>query len=186
MTFSNVLLTSYQNSEEESLLQSYLKHDTVVQMWTPVKNTECVWVPKVGSYAMAWCVVPIPPVLNFVSNFHSSALKLVSRRIVGLQELTGLFFQSDKESNNNKRASEIDAIPKQFYISHTGGAIGASCVLLIKPTTPDDKPHWQSKMHKPRGICVAVLTNLQEASSLNKLALDIAAAFESSAPLVNN
>lgn len=62
---------------------------------------------------------------------------------------------------------------RQFYVSHTGGAIGASSVLLVLPRnddTPSDKPI--------RGIVVSMIANLQSVG-LNQTALEIAKIFES-------
>lgn len=69
---------------------------------------------------------------------------------------------------------------KRFYVSHSGGAVGASSILLIKPN--DDvgvnSSYVERRRPRPRGITVAVLTNLQECGGLTKLALDIASVFE--------
>lgn len=59
-----------------------------------------------------------------------------------------------------------------YYVSHTGGAIGASSVLLIAP-----KKVGAGETKLPQGIVVAVLANLQGVG-LNKLASSIAQAFE--------
>jgi len=58
-----------------------------------------------------------------------------------------------------------------FYVSHTGGAIGASSVLLIAP-----KPVKQDSM-LPQGVVVAILCNMQGVG-LNQLAVDIAKCFD--------
>jgi len=61
----------------------------------------------------------------------------------------------------------------KFYVAHTGGAIGASSVLLIapKPVTKDN----QNSL--PRGVVVSILCNTQNVS-LIKLAEEIAEYFE--------
>ena len=64
---------------------------------------------------------------------------------------------------------------QRFYISHTGGAIGASSVLLILPSQhqaaefPENSP--------PQGVVVAILVNMTSVG-LNKTALEIAKIFE--------
>lgn len=62
----------------------------------------------------------------------------------------------------------------QFYVSHSGGAAGASSVLLILPRTDEavtsDKP--------VRGIVVSMIANLQNVG-LHRTALEIAKVFES-------
>lgn len=42
-----------------------------------------------------------------------------------------------------------------FYVSHTGGAIGASSVLLIAPKPPNQGGPM------PQGVVVAILCNMQ-------------------------
>ena len=60
------------------------------------------------------------------------------------------------------------------YVSHTGGAIGASSVLLVAPSQPG--PNFDnSKL--PQGVVVAILCNMQGVG-LNKLGADIAAVFQ--------
>ena len=62
---------------------------------------------------------------------------------------------------------------RRFYISHTGGAIGASSVLLVLPRTDEtisnDKP--------VSGIVVSMIVNLQ-CVGLNQTALEIAKVFD--------
>ena len=60
---------------------------------------------------------------------------------------------------------------RPFYVSHTGGAIGCSSVLLVMPTDGTDK--CKNKASPPRGIVVAIMANMQ-AISLNQAALKIA------------
>ena len=62
-------------------------------------------------------------------------------------------------------------LDQPHYVSHTGGAIGASSVLLVAPHQVQD----QAKL--PQGVVVAVLCNLQEVG-LNKLAADVASIFQ--------
>ena len=58
----------------------------------------------------------------------------------------------------------------RHYISHTGGAIGASSVLLIMPSS-------ESNILPPNGVVVSVICNMQSVG-LNKVALKIAKIFE--------
>jgi len=60
------------------------------------------------------------------------------------------------------------------YVSHTGGAIGASSVLLVAPSQPG--PNFDSSK-LPQGVVVAILCNMQGVG-LNKLGADIAAVFQ--------
>lgn len=63
-------------------------------------------------------------------------------------------------------------IENSGYVSHTGGAVGASSVLLICPFTEEGAEC------PPRGLAVTVLTNLQSCTGLNRLASDIANVFK--------
>lgn len=60
------------------------------------------------------------------------------------------------------------------YASHTGGAVGASSVLLILPTQSEDG-HIDGP--PPRGVVVTLLTNMENVG-LNTEALEIAKLFE--------
>ena len=62
-------------------------------------------------------------------------------------------------------------LDQSHYVSHTGGAIGASSVLLVAPQKEQDS----AKL--PQGVVVAVLCNLQGVG-LNKLAAEVAAIFQ--------
>ena len=62
-------------------------------------------------------------------------------------------------------------LDQSHYVSHTGGAIGASSVLLVAPQ------QVQESDKLPQGVVVAVICNLQEVG-LNKLAADVAAIFQ--------
>ena len=61
-------------------------------------------------------------------------------------------------------------LDQQLYVTHTGGAIGASSVLLVAPQPP------QEGGRLPQGVVVAILCNMQGVG-LNRLAADIAKAF---------
>ena len=64
---------------------------------------------------------------------------------------------------------------QSHYVSHTGGAIGASSVLLVAPAPASTQPLDSAKL--PQGVVVSVLCNLQEVG-LNKLAADVAGVFQ--------
>lgn len=62
---------------------------------------------------------------------------------------------------------------RQFYVTHTGGAIGASSVLLVLP-----RPKEPIGQETPvRGVAVSMIANLQNVG-LNQTALEIAQNFE--------
>lgn len=62
---------------------------------------------------------------------------------------------------------------RQFYVTHTGAATGASSALLILPRVDD-----AAVSGKPvRGVVVAMIANLQNVG-LNQTALEIAKVFE--------
>ena len=63
---------------------------------------------------------------------------------------------------------------QRFYASHTGGAVGASSVLLIFPRKVEENSKVDTP---PQGIVVAIVCNLQNVG-LSKLALDVAKTFE--------
>ena len=73
--------------------------------------------------------------------------------------------------------STPDPIPfcktRQFYVSHTGGAIGASSVLLIYPRSPEVPANSSSV----KGIVVGMIVNMQNVG-LNQTALEIASVFD--------
>jgi len=75
----------------------------------------------------------------------------------------------------NEQTSSVDqlTIPKHIY--HTGGAVGATSVLLIIPCTKN--------CSNPRcGICISILTNLERAGEIYQTALDIALLFRQISP----
>lgn len=68
---------------------------------------------------------------------------------------------------------------RKFYVSHTGGAIGASSVLLIYPrpnqlAKEDDSVSVTSSV---QGVVVSMIVNLQNVG-LNQTALEIAQTFD--------
>ena len=68
----------------------------------------------------------------------------------------------------------------RFYAAHTGGAVGASSVLLIYPR----KKEVLDKNGVPQGVVVAIICNMQSVG-LSKLAMDIAKMFETMPPAHN-
>uniref|UniRef100_A0A8C5GHK6 Beta-lactamase-related domain-containing protein n=1 Tax=Gouania willdenowi TaxID=441366 RepID=A0A8C5GHK6_GOUWI len=68
---------------------------------------------------------------------------------------------------------------RRYYVSHTGGAVGASSVLLVLPSEEikqcQDKPPVL-----PQGVVVTIITNMQSVG-LNNTALKIAQEFEKAA-----
>ena len=92
---------------------------------------------------------------------------------------------------HRERAGSVPC--QRFYASHTGGAIGASSVLLVMPSCVDNEN--QSNLTgattdltgsgsfvaqpAPRGVVVAMITNMQ-AVGLNATALKIAKLFQNS------
>lgn len=70
---------------------------------------------------------------------------------------------------------------RPFFVSHTGGAVGASSVLLILPDADNKelcmKTAETDNDHIPKGVVVAIIVNMVSIG-LNKEALDIAKLFE--------
>jgi serine beta-lactamase-like protein LACTB len=74
-----------------------------------------------------------------------------------------------------EQTSSVDEFTIPAHIYHTGGAVGATSILLIIPCS--------NNCSNPRcGICVAILTNLQRASEIYQTALDIALLFRQISP----
>ncbi|KAM9351653.1 serine beta-lactamase-like protein LACTB, mitochondrial [Symphorus nematophorus] len=65
---------------------------------------------------------------------------------------------------------------RRHYVSHTGGAVGASSVLLVLPSEKVDQRRGQTPV-LPQGVVVTVVTNMQSVG-LNSTALKIAHEFE--------
>ena len=87
---------------------------------------------------------------------------------------------------------------QRCFISHTGGAMGASSVLLILPRSPKNESMKAVKestdkctkidsakpsAHVPEGVVVTIICNTSSVG-LSKLALDIAKVFETLRPSV--
>ncbi|CAL8293820.1 unnamed protein product [Boreogadus saida] len=66
---------------------------------------------------------------------------------------------------------------RRHYVSHTGGAVGASSVLLILPSERTPQPEGTRAEFLPRGIVVTIITNMQSVG-LNSTALKIAYEFD--------
>ena len=66
---------------------------------------------------------------------------------------------------------------QSHYVTHTGGAIGASSVLLVAPAPASAQTQPLDSAKLPQGVVVSVLCNLQEVG-LNKLAADVAGVFQ--------
>jgi len=64
---------------------------------------------------------------------------------------------------------------QRMYVSHTGGAVGASSVLLILPRRDTSSEAIEKSL--PRGVCVAVIVNKQSVG-LSKTALTVAKLFD--------
>ncbi|TRY84653.1 hypothetical protein DNTS_021000 [Danionella cerebrum] len=65
---------------------------------------------------------------------------------------------------------------RRHYVSHTGGAVGASSVLLVLPREEELRP-----LHPPHGVVVSIITNMQSVG-LNTTALKIAHEFDKATP----
>ncbi|XP_055571948.1 serine beta-lactamase-like protein LACTB, mitochondrial isoform X1 [Falco biarmicus] len=66
---------------------------------------------------------------------------------------------------------------QRHYASHTGGAVGASSVLLILPEELDSEALGTGLVTPPRGVIVSIICNMQSVS-LNSTALKIAREFD--------
>ncbi|NWZ02924.1 LACTB protein, partial [Loxia curvirostra] len=66
---------------------------------------------------------------------------------------------------------------QRHYASHTGGAVGASSVLLILPEELDPEAVGPWPVAPPRGVIVTIICNMQSVS-LNGTALKIAREFD--------
>ncbi|MEQ2264360.1 hypothetical protein XENORESO_002148 [Xenotaenia resolanae] len=65
---------------------------------------------------------------------------------------------------------------RRHYVSHTGGAVGASSVLLVLPSEELDQ-HQGQTFFLPQGVVVTIITNIQSVG-LNSTALKIAHQFD--------
>ncbi|KAI7811843.1 serine beta-lactamase-like protein LACTB, mitochondrial isoform X1 [Triplophysa rosa] len=65
---------------------------------------------------------------------------------------------------------------RRHYVSHTGGAVGASSVLLVLPR--ESSQAADGKRCPPQGVVVTIITNMQSVG-LNTTALKIAQEFDS-------
>lgn len=65
---------------------------------------------------------------------------------------------------------------RRHYVSHTGGAVGASSVLLVLPSDEIEQHKGRSPV-LPQGVVVTIITNMQ-AVGLTSTALKIAHEFD--------
>nr|XP_046251265.1 serine beta-lactamase-like protein LACTB, mitochondrial isoform X2 [Scatophagus argus] len=65
---------------------------------------------------------------------------------------------------------------RRHYVSHTGGAVGASSVLLVLPSDEIDQRQGQTPV-LPQGVVVTIIANMQSVG-LNSTALKIAHEFD--------
>lgn len=68
---------------------------------------------------------------------------------------------------------------QKFYVGHGGGAVGASSILVVVPDQKSvkyDENNNEIVKNIPRGVLVAVLTNLENVSCL-ELARNVAKIF---------
>lgn len=65
---------------------------------------------------------------------------------------------------------------RRHYVSHTGGAVGASSVLLVLPSEDIDQ-HTGRTTSLPQGVVVSIIANMQSVG-LNSTALKIALEFD--------
>ncbi|XP_074533137.1 serine beta-lactamase-like protein LACTB, mitochondrial isoform X2 [Halichoeres trimaculatus] len=65
---------------------------------------------------------------------------------------------------------------RRHYVSHTGGAVGASSVLLVLPSEEINQCQKQTPL-LPQGVVVTIITNMQSVG-LNSTALKIAHEFD--------
>lgn len=65
---------------------------------------------------------------------------------------------------------------RRHYVSHTGGAVGASSVLLVLPSDEIDQHKGQTAV-LPQGVVVSIITNMQSVG-LTSTALKIAYEFD--------
>ncbi|XP_073328871.1 serine beta-lactamase-like protein LACTB, mitochondrial isoform X1 [Pagrus major] len=65
---------------------------------------------------------------------------------------------------------------RRHYVSHTGGAVGASSVLLVLPSEETDQQQGRTQV-LPQGVVVTIITNMQSVG-LNSTALKIAHEFD--------
>ena len=62
---------------------------------------------------------------------------------------------------------------RRYYVSHTGGAVGATSAFLVMPR----RSNSQKNDRPPQGIVVAMITNLQSAG-MSRTAMKIAKIFD--------
>jgi len=66
---------------------------------------------------------------------------------------------------------------QRMYVSHTGGTVGASSVLLILPHVTGDVSSKAAEKLIPQGVCVSMIVNKQSVG-LSRAALKVAKLFD--------
>lgn len=86
----------------------------------------------------------------------------------------GLYAQGWLVVENEQKYGQCRS--RRHYVSHTGGAVGASSVLLVLPSETVQQPEGLTTA-LPQGIVVTIITNMQSVG-LNSTALKIAHEFD--------
>ncbi|KAF8370928.1 lact-9, partial [Pristionchus pacificus] len=102
------------------------------------------------------------PLISFqtISDFWKGEIS------IGRYELSALGWMRVNVPEGGSVGGAIDARSRGGYWYHSGGAVGASSVLYIQPSNGE-------AINGPRGICVAILVNIQSCS-VQKLAEELA------------
>ena len=73
--------------------------------------------------------------------------------------------------------SVMGTTPRPKVVMHTGGAVGATSILLIQPRERHSKQSSNMSSSTPQGVVVAILFNLESVKEVDKLAMSIAEHF---------
>ena len=73
--------------------------------------------------------------------------------------------------------SVVGTTPHPKVVMHTGGAVGATSILLIQPRERHSNQSLNLPNSNPQGVVVAVLFNLESVKEVDKLAISIAEHF---------
>ena len=73
--------------------------------------------------------------------------------------------------------SVIGTTPCPKVVMHTGGAVGATSILLIQPREKHSKQSLNMSNSTLQGVVVAILFNLESVKEIDKLAISIAEHF---------
>ncbi|KAK6639306.1 hypothetical protein RUM43_007578 [Polyplax serrata] len=139
LKFGNIMLYSYQQADTDK--PGYLNRQTVSEMWTPVGNGTVKLGKNAGQVSLRFSKMNIKFKVPLTVFFHSSY---------------GLGWAVVPKQDNFGGVAET-----QFHVGHSGGAVGASSVLLIFPSKYEKK---KEKLELPSGIVVAILANLENVS----------------------